>query len=230
MVASISASLELDWTGTKFTIWPWSLFWTKILFCLILIVLHSTPLEWIRKHPFFSRRDSVRRSSRVIILISSGSDLALDNNKETLIVRVSLTKIGRGLDDWSQYLPSLKRSRIDKGLMLLSPSVAICVTLSRSCSKRSCLGVPLLNSLIPYITTLNLRSSWSLSLGLLAIDLLVAVGWAALWVISSAEAQGARLFQLFQLFLHFCQPRLEFSLFLSDPDEDENEIVDYIVL
>ena len=59
-----------------------------------------------------------------LILISLGRDLALDKSNDTSMVRFSLTSIGRGLED-SRYFPSLKRSLIDSGFMLLSPSVTI---------------------------------------------------------------------------------------------------------
>ena len=98
-----------------------------------------------------SKRDSTNRSSCVMsgfIRIFFGSDLALDNKRETSTVRVSLTSFGRGLVVESRYFPSLKRSRNDSGLMLFSPSVTICVTLSTSCFRRSCLGVPLPHSFI----------------------------------------------------------------------------------
>ena len=133
---------------------------------LILIAFRSIPLVWIRDHLSFRRSDSVSRSSRVIsglILTSFERDLPLNNKRETSIVRVSLTSIGLGFDEESRYFPSLKRSRIESGLILFSPSVTSCVILSTSCFRRSCLGVPLSHSFTPYTTTLNLRSPWAWS-------------------------------------------------------------------
>ena len=52
---------------------------------------------------------------------------------------------------------------MDNGLMEFSPSVTTDVTWSKSWLSRSFLGVPLLHSLILYITTLNLQSLWACS-------------------------------------------------------------------
>jgi len=124
---SISATVDFVWAGTKVELvtCPWSLLWTKILFCRILIAFHSIPLVWIRDHLSLRSRDSIIRSSRVmsgLILISFGKDLPLEINRETSIVRARLTSTGRGLVKDSGYFPSTKRSRIESGLMLFSPS------------------------------------------------------------------------------------------------------------
>ena len=74
------------------------------------VVTSSIPL-WIKDHLSF-RRDSVILSScdmSGLILISFGSDLALDRNSDTSMVQFSSTSTGCGFACWS-YFPSLSIS------------------------------------------------------------------------------------------------------------------------
>ena len=64
--------------------------------------------------------------------MSLGNVLALDNKSEESTARLNLTSIGRGFLELSRYFPSRRRSRIDKGFMLVLASVTIVVTLYKS--------------------------------------------------------------------------------------------------
>ena len=85
--------------------------------------------------------------------------LKLDSSRDLSVALLNLTRTGRGFFEFSLYLPSLRWSRIDRGLMLLSVFVITEVTSFRSCLSLSYFGVPLQHSSMPWITTLNLRSS-----------------------------------------------------------------------
>ena len=57
----------------------------------------------------------------------------------------------------------------DSGLTLFSPSAIMDLIFSRSWLRQLYLGVPFAHSSIPYITTLNLKSSCTATSGLVAL-------------------------------------------------------------
>jgi len=127
---------------------PCSLLFTKILLPQILIALQSISF-WIKVYLSLRRIDWINCSSGVmsgLIHIPLGRDLVLDSKRDAPLALLNLIRIGWGRLDCSWYLPSLKWSRIDKGLMLSSALVIIWVILLRLWSNLSCLGVPLLHS------------------------------------------------------------------------------------
>ena len=142
------------WWGTyeEFTTCPCSLLLTKILSKWILIALRSSP-DCIKDHLSLSSSDSMYLSSCVIsglILMPWGRDFAaFDNRINTSIVQFNLTSNGRGLLVCSWYFPSLSTSRIERGLILLSPSVTIFVTLCKSWLCLLVLLVPFSHSFTP---------------------------------------------------------------------------------
>jgi len=87
-----------------------------------------------------------------------GRDLEFDNKLEASIAQLNLTIIGCDFFDCSLNFPALKKSQIDNGFTIISPSVIIDIILSRLWLSRICLGVPFTHSSIP-IMTLNLQSS-----------------------------------------------------------------------
>jgi len=139
---------------------PCSLSLIKILFPQIFIDLRSISF-WIKIHLSLRSSDSMCRSSGFmsgLICIPLGRALVLDRRMDTSIALLNFIKIGRGRLDCSWYLPSLWRSRIDRGLMFSLTLVIISMTLLKSRPDYSFLGAPFSHSSIPCIAMLNFRS------------------------------------------------------------------------
>ena len=131
---------------------------------LILIEVLGTP-DFIRRQRSFNNRESASLSSRFISgfrVMPLGKEFLLEKIDMASMEQENLINMDRGLEAFSLNLPSLRQSRTFCFWNSVSTVRKTSTTLSRSCLKRSNLGVPLGHSLIPDRATLHFHSAWEI--------------------------------------------------------------------